>query len=265
MRNRILLAFCILFAWTINAQDKSDFLKEAFISQSDTLNYRMLYPENFSESKSYPLLLFLHGAGERGSDNESQLTHGSSQFLDSLKRKKFPAVVIFPQCPKDDYWANVDVDRSTKPLTITFKSNAEPTKALSLVEKLLDSLKNRTFIDKNRLYVGGLSMGGMGTYEILYRNPNTFAAAFAICGAAEPETVKAYAKNTPLWVFHGAQDDVVNPQFSVNIVNALLKAGAHPRFNLYDTANHNSWDSAFAEPDFLSWLFSHSKTITSNE
>ncbi|MEH6406233.1 MAG: alpha/beta hydrolase-fold protein [Leeuwenhoekiella sp.] len=256
MKNKLLLAFVVLFACVLNAQDKSEFLKETFISKSDTLNYRILYPENFSESETYPLLLFLHGAGERGSDNESQLAHGSSQFLDSLTRKIYPAIVIFPQCKKDDYWANVDIDRSTKPLTINFKTGEKPTKSLDLVEKLLDSIKNQPFINKNQLYVGGLSMGGMGTYEMLYRNPNTFAAAFAICGAGDPATAKTYANNTPLWVFHGAQDDVVNPQYSVDMVTALLAAGAHPRFNLYDTANHNSWDSAFAEPDFLSWLFS---------
>ena len=200
-------------------------------------------------------MLFFHGAGERGGDNEKQLIHGSSLFLDSLNRKKFPAVVVFPQCPKDDYWSNADVDRNSSGVTLKFKNGGESTKALSQVINLLDSLINRSFIDKKRIYVGGLSMGGMGTFEIVYRKPDTFAAAFAICGGADPETASAYAQTTPIWIFHGALDNVVNPKYSLEMAEALLKAGAHPRMNLYDTENHNSWDRAFAEADLLPWLF----------
>jgi len=245
------------------AQEKGNmdqFEKESFIQQDDTLNYRILYPENFSASEKYPLMLFFHGAGERGEDNEKQLVHGGSLFLDSLNRKKFPAVVVFPQCPEDDYWSNADVDRSENGVNFKFKNGGEPTKALALVINLLDSLKNQSIIDKNRVYVGGLSMGGMGTFEILYRKPNTFAAAIAICGGANPETVAAYAKTTPLWIFHGAMDDVVKPKYSLEMSEALLKAGAHPKMYLYDTENHNSWDRAFAEADFLPWLFDKKHT-----
>jgi predicted peptidase len=249
----ILTFMCI--AMTGFSQEKEQFKKESFIQQRDTLNYRILYPENFSEDKTYPLMLFLHGAGERGRDNEKQLVHGSTLFLDSLNRKKFPAVVVFPQCPESDYWSNVNVDRSADGNNFKFENGGEPTKPLSQVIKLLDSLINRSFIDKNRVYVGGLSMGGMGTFEILYRRPDMFAAAIAICGGADPETVSAYAKTTPVWIFHGAMDDVVNPKYSLKMAEALLKAGAHPKMYLYDTENHNSWDRAFAEADFLPWLF----------
>ena len=242
------------------SQEKEEFKRELFIQQDDTLKYRILYPEKFSESETYPLVLFLHGAGERGNDNEKQLLHGSEIFLDSLNRKKFPALVVFPQCPQDDYWSNADVDRSGGGVKLSFKNGGQPTQALSQVIKLLDSLKNRPFIDQNRVYVGGLSMGGMGTFEILYRKPNTFAAAIAICGGAAPETASAYAKTTPVWIFHGSLDDVVNPKYSLEMAEALLKAGAHPKMNLYDTANHNSWDNAFAEPDLLPWLFSKKQT-----
>ena len=108
----------------------------------------------------------------------------------------------------------------------------------------------------------GLSMGGMGTFELLSRKPNTFAAAVPICGGGDPESVSMYAQTIPLWVFHGAQDNVVNPLQSMEMVSALLNSGAHPRFTLYDFANHNSWDPAFAEPDLLPWLFSNRKTTT---
>ena len=100
-------------------------------------------------------------------------------------------------------------------------------------------------------------MGGMGTYELLARNPNRFAAAIAICGAGDPKYVNNYAKKIPVWAFHGAKDNVVDPLQSMKMVSALLNEGAFPRLTLYDFANHNSWDPAFAEPELLQWLFSN--------
>ncbi|MCB0470047.1 MAG: phospholipase, partial [Flavobacteriaceae bacterium] len=105
----------------------------------------------------------------------------------------------------------------------------------------------------------GLSMGGMGTYEILSRKPDMFAAAFAICGGGNPELTENYATKIPMWIFHGAKDDVVNPQLSIDMVSAILKFGGKPNFTLYADDNHNSWDSAFAEPELLLWLFSKTK------
>lgn len=242
------------------AQEKSLFSEEHYISNQDTLKYRMMLPKDFDKSKTYPLVLFLHGAGERGSDNKKQLVHGSSLFESDENRAKFPAIVVFPQCPRDDYWANAKVDRSTKPISLTFPQNIEATKSMKLAMSLLDEITAKNYIDNSRIYIGGLSMGGMGTFEMLYRKPNTFAAAFAICGAGNPESTEAYAKTTPIWVFHGANDDVVNPQASLEMVEGLLKYGGKPNFSLFGKDNHNSWDSAFAEPDLLPWLFSKSKT-----
>lgn len=230
-----------------------------FINNTDTLNYRIMYPKDFSKDKQYPLVLFLHGAGERGSNNASQLVHGSKLFAEETNRGAFPALVIFPQCPQNDYWSNATIDRSTKPISLVYPQNASPTKALNLVMLLMDDYLNKPVINKEKVYIGGLSMGGMGTFEMLYRRPDTFAAAFAICGGGNPETVKAYANNTELWVFHGAKDDVVDPQLSISMVSAYLKAGGKPNFTLYADDNHNSWDSAFTEPKLLTWLFSKSK------
>ena len=117
----------------------------------------------------------------------------------------------------------------------------------------------KPFINKQKVYVGGLSMGGMGTFEIVYRKPNLFAAAFSICGAGNPKATKEYAKTTHFWVFHGANDNVVNPRLSVKMVDGILENGGKPNFTLYGKDNHNSWDSAFAEPELLPWLFSKSK------
>ncbi|MDD7887534.1 prolyl oligopeptidase family serine peptidase [Flavivirga sp. 57AJ16] len=256
---KFFLAFClILFLGTIEAQQDLYEGKE-FIKGNDTLKYRMLLPKDFSEEKQYPIVLFLHGAGERGNDNKKQLVHGSKLFLNQMNRGAFPAIVIFPQCPRNSYWSNAKVDRTTKPISLVYPLNEPPTKALDLVIQLMEEYVGKPYVDNNKIYVGGLSMGGMGTFEILNRKPNMFAAAFAICGGGNPHGVKEYANKTELWVFHGAKDDVVNPQLSVSMVNAYLEAGGKPNFSLYANDNHNSWDSAFAEPNLLPWLFSKSK------
>lgn len=258
----LLFTLALIFsAKGIYAQDDGLYKEAAFVKSGDTFKYRIMFPKDFSESSQYPVVLFLHGAGERGSDNTSQLVHGSSLFASEENRDSFPAIVIFPQCPKNDYWANATIDRSTKPIGLSFPLDIAPTKPLSLVMELLDDMLAKPFVNKNKIYVGGLSMGGMGTFEILYRKPETFAAAFTICGAGNPEATKKYAKSIPLWVFHGAKDDVVSPLSSVGMVEGLLKNGGRPNFNLYANDNHNSWDSAFAEPELLTWLFSKSKTI----
>ena len=243
----------------IFAQHQELYEAKTFINNADTLNYRIMYPKDFSEDKQYPLVLFLHGAGERGSNNALQLVHGSKLFANDQNREAFPAIVIFPQCPQDDYWANASVDRTTQPLTLKFPNGGEPTKALSLVIQLMDDMVAKPFVAKQQVYVGGLSMGGMGTFEILYRKPELFAAAFAICGGGNTEAAKAYATTIDLWVFHGAKDDVVTPQLSMDMVSAILNYGGKPNFTLYADANHNSWDPAFAEPKLLPWLFSKSK------
>lgn len=257
----ILVSIVLILSFiTSNAQNNnSSFEKKQFVVNQDTLLYRIMYPKDFSEDKEYPLVLFLHGAGERGNDNNKQLIHGSKLFTDETNRGAFPAIVIFPQCPQNDYWSNAIVDRSTKPITLIFPENAPPTKSLNLVMHLMEEINIKPYINRNKIYVAGLSMGGMGTFEILYRKPTMFAGAIAICGGGNPENVQKYANNTDLWVFHGAKDDVVNPQLSISMVSAYLKAGGKPNFTLYANNNHNSWDAAFAEPQLLPWLFSKSK------
>ncbi|PNW27505.1 carboxylesterase family protein [Formosa algae] len=235
------------------------FLKKTHIVNTDTLNYRMLLPKDFSENKTYPVVLFLHGAGERGDDNKKQLTNGSDLFLNETIRDSFPAIVLFPQCPENDYWAKLEADRSTTPITFNYKYKETPTKAMALVMDLMDDMLEKPFVKSNQIYVMGLSMGGMGTFEILYRKPEMFAAAIPICGGGNPESVVSYAKSIPLWTFHGAKDDVVDPNLSLEMMSAILKNGGFPKFTLYDFANHNSWDPAFAEPELLTWLFSKSK------
>ncbi|MDX1542878.1 MAG: prolyl oligopeptidase family serine peptidase [Christiangramia sp.] len=255
MFGSVLLAFPLL----LNAQSRDEFKKESFISGGDTLNYRILYPKDFLEDEEYPVMLFLHGAGERGDDNESQLVHGSDLFLNEDNRENFPAIVIFPQAPKEDYWAKVEVKRDTTPFQFDFKNRQEPTKSLDLVMKLMDSVIAKDFVRKEQIYVGGLSMGGMGTYEIIFKKPEIFAAAFAICGGANEDIAEAYPKGFNIWIFHGEKDDIVPPRFSKAMARSINHYGGNAKLSLYPDDNHNSWDSAFSEPYLLPWLFSHKK------
>ncbi len=244
------------------AQDTSLFKREKFGSGGDTLNYRILYPSKYDVNKKYPLVLFLHGAGERGSDNEKQLVHGASLFLDSLNRVQYPAFVIFPQCPRDSTWAVLKREPPPGADSLgkfRFLSEAAPVKPMQLLLTFLDSITATPQIDTRKVYVGGLSMGGMGTFEILWRRPRVFAAAFPICGAGDPKKVKTYARNFPIWVFHGSSDVVVLPSNSRLMVNALKKAGAKVKYSEYEGVGHDSWTNAFAEPQLLPWLFEQQK------
>ncbi|GGW83644.1 carboxylesterase family protein [Salegentibacter mishustinae] len=252
----VLLFILLIVPLSVEAQENEAFKKEHFIKNSDTLNYRILFPKDFSEEKQYPVVLFLHGAGERGSNNQSQLTHGSDLFLKN--QDEFPAIVIFPQAPKEDYWAKVEVKRDTIPFQFDFMNEKPATKSLQLVMDLMDEMTSKTYVNKDRIYVGGLSMGGMGTFEIIYKKPEMFAAAFAICGGANPEIAKEYPEGFNIWLFHGKKDDVVLPRYSEAMARSINHYGGNAKLSLYPDDNHNSWDSAFAEPNLLPWLFSHS-------
>ncbi len=240
------------------AQDKIMFSKEIYTSGTDTLLYRMLLPENFDASKNYPVLMFLHGAGERGNDNEAQLIHGSKLFLRPDLRRDFPAIVVFPQCPKNEFWANIRLGDGKSGDRFNFQKGGEPNKSMQLLIGLQGHLKKLKYTDNSCFYVGGLSMGGMGTFEILRRKPKAFAAAFAICGGDDIGNLKKY-KNVPLWIFHGGKDTTVPISKSEAVVNELKRLNRPAKFTVYPEAGHNSWDAAFAEPEFLSWIFSHKR------
>ena len=249
-----LFMFCLGSVATYAQKDL--YQASTFKKGADSLQYRILYPKDFSESKQYPVVLFLHGAGERGSDNTKQLTHGSSLFLEEANRENFPAIILFPQCPQEDYWSSVKVNRNKHPLELTFQYSEGPTKALDLTMALMDSIVKKPYVQTDQIYVMGLSMGGMGTFEMLYRKPDMFAAAIPICGGGDLKASEAYANKVPLWIFHGARDNVVAPQLSLDIATKIMEYGGYPNLTIYSDANHNSWDSAFAEPDLLPWLFS---------
>lgn len=256
----IFFLFLLTVSILVFSQDPGLFQKKWLINKTDTLPYRILLPKNFDASKSYPLVLILHGAGERGNDNELQLVHGSKLFLQDSIRDKFPAIVVFPQCPLNSYWSNVTIKTDTikKERYFKFHPGGEPTAAMKMVLQLLSHLSKTYKLKEDRLCVGGLSMGGMGTFELVRRKPKLFAAAFPICGGANAQTAEKL-KKTSWWIFHGLKDNVVDPIHSKVMAAALKEEGADVKLTLYPDANHNSWDAAFAEKDLLPWLFSKHK------
>lgn len=250
----------VLLTSSALAQNNSLYEKKEFIHGTDTLRYRVLYPANYSASKKYPLVLFLHGAGERGSNNELQLVWGAQLFTDSVNRIKYPAIVVFPQCPQNDFWARISRTETKDSLGgFFYNSNLPVGKSLDMVMQLLDSIAASGLVNTKKIYVAGLSMGGMGTFELLWRKPGFFAAAIPICGGGDPAKVNIYAKKFPLWVFHGDKDPVVPVSNSRIMVNALKAGRAKVRYSEYPGVLHDSWKNAFAEPSLLKWLFAQKK------
>lgn len=253
----------MLFLLTIisgAAQDLSQFEKRQYVNaRGDTLPFRILFPEQYDRAKKYPLILFLHGAGERGTDNEKQLTHGASLFLSESHRKNFPAIVIFPQCPEDSYWSSVKFDRTKTPFVLNFNYAVDPTWPLTSALELLKKIEKEESVQSSKVYIIGLSMGGMGTFEAVYRNPARFAAAIPICGGGDSTAYDKRVKQVAFWVFHGDKDAVVDVQESRRMVARLETLKVPVKYSEYPGVNHNSWDYAFAEPDFLRWLFSNKR------
>lgn len=257
----LLFSFLLLCCTFLGQAQNEAYQRALYIEGKDTLRYRILYPLDYTPGKRYPVVVFLHGSGERGTDNEKQLVHGAKLFADSANREKYPAFVIFPQCPPDEGWSRMKAERRTEtgPPLRTYPTDQPIGKPLLLVTRLLDSLVNNRIADSRRIYVGGLSMGGMGTFEILWRRPGLFAAAFPICGGGAESTAIIYGRKFPVWVFHGAADAVVDVNESRKMVAALKAARARVRYSEYAGVNHNSWDNAFAEKDLLPWLFGKKK------
>jgi predicted peptidase len=260
-RNILLFAFKLLLfsiAVRAHAQDLNEYKFALFTKNGHSLPYRLLYPLNLDSTKKYPLVVFLHGAYEKGTDNQLQLNIGGRYFLRPENRSQYPAFVLFPQCPADDSWAYFETTLdSTTGLAKSwyFPFRKEPTQVSGLLKNLLDSLVQEPAIDPGRVYLGGLSQGGMGVFDLVARYPNLFAAAFPVCGAGKVATAKLFAKQVPLWIFHGDKDDIVPPRFSRDFYKQLQRLGASIRYSEYPGVYHNSWVNAFAEPDLLSWLF----------
>jgi predicted peptidase len=221
-------------------------------AQGKALPYRLLKPDNYDPKSKYPLVLFLHGAGERGDDNEKQLIHGVPEFAREDNRKKYPCFLAAPQCPAGAKW--VDVDWSAD----THVQPDEPSESLRLALALVGALQGEFSIDAGRIYVSGLSMGGYGTWDAAMRRPELFAAAVPICGGADETRAERIAR-MPVWVFHGAKDPAVKVARSDRMVAALIKAGGNPGYTRYPGEGHASWVPAYRDPELFKWLFAQKR------
>ncbi len=253
---QFLLFGILLFAATAFAKTETGFLNRTATIGKTTYRYQVYVPANWNKNQKWPILLFLHGAGERGEDGFLQTNTGIGTAI-RLKNERFPAIIVLPQCRKDVWWTAPDME-------------AQALKALEQSTKEFNG-------DTQRTYLTGLSMGGYGSWAIASKYPNKFAALTIICGGVkiperlrnlpgmpmQPEGVDVYAEcarkigKTPTWIFHGDKDAAVPVEESRKMNEALKAAGGQVKYTEYPGINHNSWDKAYAEADLMTWMLSH--------
>jgi predicted peptidase len=250
----IVLLLCCFISGFLHSQSVSRFSVNKFASaKGDSLNYRLLYPDS-DPNRKYPLVIFLHGSGERGNDNEAQLKWGVQNFATDQNMFLYPALVIAPQCPAGQSWSNFSENEKTKELRLL--PNAS--RPLELVVELIKQLVKTLPVDTSCIYITGLSMGGYGTFDAIARYPNLFAAALPVCGGGDATKASTIA-HIPTWIVHGADDPAVSPLYALQMLTALTNAGARPGFTQYPEVGHFSWIGAYSDPLILGWLFRQHK------
>lgn len=249
LRSLLLLLGLSTFSYQVKGQ-VSVFSKEVYENvNGEKLNYRQMMSDYAPDIK-YPLVIFLHGSGERGSDNKAQLKWGVQNFASDEVMKLYQPIVIAPQCPENTSWANMNWESETM--------MEKPTKTMALLIELIEQKIMELPVDKDRVYITGLSMGGFGTFEIMMRRPDLFAAAVPVCGGGDVSKASQIAR-IPMWIFHGADDGAVAAVLSRNMVMALHKAGAKPGYTQYPEVGHFSWVAAYSDPMMMAWLFRQRK------
>jgi len=235
---------------------ETGFLNRTAKVANESYRYQVFVPANWNKNQKWPVILFLHGAGERGDDGLVQTEVGLGT---AIRRhvERFPAVVVMPQCRKNVWWTE----------------EAMLAQALKVLELSIREFNG----DRDRLYLTGLSMGGYGTWSMAAKNPGKFAALVPVCGgirrparAPAPESAKPEDPNvdpyaaaaqkvgkTPVWIFHGGADPVVPPDESRKMNEALKAAGGNVKYTEYEKVGHNSWDKAYAEPELMKWMLGH--------
>lgn len=255
MKQKIIYIFLFILSFSvISIAQENKFSSNTFINNNgDTLKYRFLFPD-YSKDIKYPLVIFLHGSGERGSDNTAQLKWGVMNFATDQNMTLHPSFVIAPQCPLNDSWGGRDYDQKT----FQFRYRENPTKSMQLLKQLIDEIINKFPVDINRIYITGLSMGGIGTFDAIIRYPDFFAAALPVCGGGDIEKIKSAFK-LPIWIIHGAKDASLDPRLSLNMYNSLADAGGNPGLSIYPEVGHFVWLHAYSDPLILQWLFNQHK------
>lgn len=245
------LLIVFLFSNRLSAQPKGDFVSDIFVSsKNDSLPYQLIPPTNFDSTKNYPIILWLHGKGERGNDNKRQIATIEKWIFDSLANENRQAYLLAPQCSSNRTWSNYDKLEQQ----ITFEKDT-PLIQNSIIE-LLSQVQLNYPIDSTRIYIMGISMGGFGVFDMITRFPNRFAASIPICGGADPKKVKEL-KETPIWAFHGEKDNIVDKRHTIHTMN-LLQDENH-LLNTYPNIGHDVWKKAFKEPELLHWLFAQKR------
>ena len=223
-------------------------------NESEKLNYRLRYPENFNSEKKYPLLLFLHGSEGRGNDNEQQLwdANGIGAFSKQKIATKHESFIFAPQVPANERWVSTNWNTDNYRLVPISSSMRLTFEAL---DSFIDNNKN---IDENRIYVLGLSMGGWGAWDAISRRPNFFAAAVPICGGGDPEQA-IYFKDVNIWAWHGEQDNVIDVKKSQDMVQALVKVKGNIKYSEIKVRGHDSWLDVWNSNDLWNWLYNQRK------
>lgn len=242
-----------LFSQEMAVSKDTAYAKRMYVENGDTLLYRELKPINVSDGKKYPLVLFMHGAGERGNDNEKQLTHGAQMFLNPVNRLKYPAYVLFPQCPEKDGWAYGE-DEKVSNVPELMPVIKTPHKWIPMVKNLVEKYIKSGKVDADRVYVIGLSMGGMAVFDLAERYPSVWAAAVPICGCINPVRINK-SRSVKFRIFHGDADMVVPVEGSRKAYLKLQSLGADVDYVEFPGCTHGSWNPAFNLPDFLEWIF----------
>lgn len=255
----LMMALCALCPDMANAQTQpphinDDYSRHIFRNPfTVAMPYRMLAPEKITEGKKYPLVLFLHGAGERGDDNESQLSVGANIFSNPVNREEFEAFVVFPQCNERTWTGKIDQRAFMPGAAIPEESPTERS-----LMNLLDTIVTKNPVDTDRIYLIGVSMGAIAAYDLACRYPERFAAVVPICGAVNPDRLKD-AQNVKFYIFHGEKDDEIPVISSRTAYRALKDAGADVEYSEISCVGHECWPWAFNYPTLLPWLFSKSR------
>lgn len=217
--------------------------------QNEMFEYRLLKPKQVEQGKLYPLVLFLHGAGERGTDNIKQLLYLPQWLAEPANREKYPCYLIAPQCREGKRWAEVDWS----------KLDADPMPALgdqmTVAISAMNEVTKQFPVDKKRVYLTGLSMGGYGSWDLAMRYPERFAAVAPVCGGGD-ESQAERLKDVPVWAWHGDADKAVPVERSRRMIAAIRAAGGKPKYTELEGVGHNSWNQAYHGPEnLLPWLF----------